>query len=93
MSIHNISGLPYQTIDDIQNSNIREILKKDPSINVLSVIGHSLCQVLLERATDEHSIELLKDLMVVLSISQSKSNELKVLVSRLKMALNLREIE
>lgn len=94
MSIHNFSNggsLPYRSAADIKTDEIRTLVEKNPSISVLSLIGHEMCKALLTRTEDEQALRIINDLMVVLSISQQQSNEVRAMANKVKSLLNIRD--
>lgn len=92
MSVHNFShgSLPHKTSDDIKTLEIRKIVEESPSISVLAVVGHEMCKAILARQDDLKDRQIVEDLMVVFSIIQNKSNEVRALSNQLKNMLNIK---
>lgn len=91
MTVKNISGIPYYTVDDIQHSQLREYLK-DPahsSIQSLTGAGYSMIEYVSSITADPETHSCLGDLSVIFSIIQQKALEIRILSAQLKHALNI----
>lgn len=91
MTVKNITGTPYLTIDDIERKEIKSYLQADCSLASLSKVGYAFTEY-LSKLDSKNEVELksgLHDIMIIFTILQSKALEIRLLSSQLKHALNL----
>lgn len=90
MTIKNISGSSYYTVDDIIYDDLRNYLKDtDCSVGNLGYAGYELAKYIQTNNVNDDLDIPIQDLIVVLSLIQSKALEIKVLTNKLRQALKL----
>jgi uncharacterized protein YccT (UPF0319 family) len=92
MSVHNFSNgsLKHKTAADIKTPEIRKLVEESPSINTLTVIGNEMCRALLLSKDENVNNQIIHDLMVLFSIIQSKSSDVRLMCNQLKTMLNIK---
>lgn len=91
MTVKNITGTPYLTIDDIERKEIKSYLQADSSLASLSKVGYAFTEYLSTLGAEDQA-ELksgLHDIMIIFTVAQNKAMEIRLLSAQLKHALNL----